>query len=70
MTEETFHVIEMAPGSYYLSDPAPNGRFRIASVGTPLLATRADPARGNLAQIREVFPDARFAKVVSYEVQP
>jgi hypothetical protein len=73
---ETFHTIELQPGTYFCgrtfpSDREPDGiKVEWGSVGTPLLGNRADPKHGNLTPIKKVFPNARFVEVrVSYEVK-
>jgi hypothetical protein len=60
---EAFHVIELAPGTYFCGSQDADKKVRWASVGTPLLAKRADPARGDLTEIQKVFPQARFVYV-------
>jgi hypothetical protein len=62
---EAFHVIELAPGTYFCGSQTADGKVHWASVGTPLLAKRADPtsSTGDLTEIKKVFPQARFAYV-------
>jgi hypothetical protein len=64
---ENFHVIELAPGCYFCGSETrrrrTDGKVHFSSVGTPLLAKRADPVRGDLTEIKKVFPQARFVYV-------
>lgn len=71
MKKETFHVIELAEGSYFCGGRSLSGRLEWGSVGTPLLAKRVDPERADLTEIHAVLPDARIVLIeVSYKVLP
>jgi len=57
-----FTIIELEPGTYFSGYVGTLPlTIEWASVGNPLLATRAQP--GSLDAIKEMFPHARYMRV-------
>ncbi len=62
---ETFHVVELVPGTYWAGADHIAGKLIYASTGTPLRATPVDPAYANISIFQDLFPAARFARVTA-----
>lgn len=70
--EETYHVLELAPGVFFSGQFSGGSRIRWGSIGVPREAHRVSDRfaeTGWFPEVLKVFPEARVVKIrVKYEV--